>query len=131
MKRAIVSALVLCLGLGLFMGDAFSGARSEDPLGIAVSPQTLLLGADQGGTVAVHTEIPYGSVNRASLELNGIPVRSTKADACGDLVAFFSEAAVKEIVSVPSATLTLSGATKTGVPFAGSDTVQVRNWNQG
>ena len=115
--------LVMALGL---MGKAFSGARTEDPLGVAVSPQMILLGSDQGGDVSVHTDIPYGSVDCSTLALNGIPVSWTKADSCGNLVAKFDEWAVKAIVAPPGATMTLTGTTKDGVSFAGSDTVQVR-----
>lgn len=103
---------------------AFSGNRSTDPLGIAVSPHTLILNFEQGA-VSVHTDIPYSTVNKSSLALNGVPVWWTKADDRGCLVAFFHEDAIKAIVSPPSATLTLTGSTVGGTSFSGSDTVSV------
>jgi len=126
MSRHIITAFAVCLALGLFADQALSNARTDDPLGVAVSPQNLLLSSDQGGAVTVHTSIPYGSVDCASLTLSGVPVVFTKADDCGNLVARFSETAVKAIVSPPEAVLTLSGILKTGEAFSGSDTVQVR-----
>ncbi len=121
--------LLICLVSLLVVATvtAFSGNRSEDPLGIAVAPQTLILNFDQGGQVSVHTDIPYGDVNKASLELSGVPVWWTKADDRGCLVAFFHEAEVEAIVSPPSATLTLTGTYIDGEEFAGSDSVQVIN----
>ena len=124
MKKTL---FLVCLAALLLLtaGVAFPGSRSDDPLGIAVSPQTLILNWDQGGHVAVHTDIPYGAVDLESLELSGVPVWWTKADDRGCLVAFFHEAEVKSIVSPPSATLTLTGWWVDGEEFAGSDTVTV------
>ena len=124
MRRNIIIACVLIMVVGI-AGTVFSNNRTDDPLGVAVSPQMLLLGRDQGGSVVVHTSIPYGSVDTASLELNGLPVVWTKADDCGNLVAYFDEDAVKAIVAPPSAVMTLTGTTKDGVPFEGSDSIRV------
>lgn len=123
MKRSIVVIMSLCL-IAIMCASALCGNRTDDPLGIAVSPQTLLLGSDQS-TVTVHTDIPLGAVETSSLTLNGVPVVRTEADARGKLVAFFSEAAVKAIVAPPSAVLTLSGSLKDGSSFSGSDEVRV------
>ncbi len=124
MRKALflscLSALLLLTAVA-----AFSGDRSDDLLGIAVSPQNLILNWDQGGSVVVHTDIPYGLVDVSSLELSGVSVWWTKADDRGCLVAFFHEAAVEAIVSPPSATLTLTGCYGDGEEFAGSDTVMV------
>lgn len=126
MQRSLIGVVVLCLGVCVFMQGAYSNARTPDELGVAVSPQTLLLSSDQGGEVTVHTAVPYRDVDTSSLTLNGIPVRWTKADARGNLVAKFDEAQVKAIAAPPSLTLTLSGNYKDGSGFSGSDTVQVR-----
>ena len=73
--RAIAGIGVLLLGLTILAGPAFSGERSDDPLGVAVSPQMLIIGAVQG-SVSVHTDIPYGSVDKTkSVTLNGVLLR--------------------------------------------------------
>jgi hypothetical protein len=109
------------------IGQAFSNSagRVDDPLGVAVSPQTLLLSSDQGGRVTVHTSIPCSSVDRGTLALNGVPVSSVGADALGHLVAGFDEAAIKAVVTPPEAVMTLTGSYTDGTAFAGSDTVRV------
>ncbi|MFH1749236.1 MAG: DUF5666 domain-containing protein [Planctomycetota bacterium] len=93
---------------------------------IAIAPHTLLLGFDQGGSVVVHADIPYANVDAATVALDGIAAAWTKSDDCGNLVAYFDEAAVKAIVAPPKATLTLTGNTQDGTPFTGFDTVQVK-----
>jgi hypothetical protein len=93
---------------------------------VVIAPHTLLLGAEQGGSVVVHAEIPYSQVDTSTLALEGIAVVHSKPDLRGELVAYFDEDAVKAIVAEPSATLTLTGATEDGAFFEGSDTVQVR-----
>ncbi|MBW7865129.1 MAG: hypothetical protein GX580_05085 [Candidatus Hydrogenedens sp.] len=127
MKPAmIVTCLVsLCLGVGLFSNAACCGSRTEDLLGVAVSPQTLILSQVQGGTVTVHTAILARDVNAASLKLNGIAVSWTHVDNHGQIVGEFDESAVKAIVSPPEAALTLTGTMKSGAAFSGSDTVRV------
>lgn len=127
MRKAMILAVAGCVLLGV-IGQAFSSnsGRTDDPLGVAVSPQTLLLSSDQGGRVTVHTSIPYGSVDQTTLALNDVPVSSVGADSLGHLVAGFDEAAIKAIVAPPEATLTLTGCYTDGTAFAGSDTVRVR-----
>ena len=119
--RSLCLAALLCLMTAV----AFTGNRSTSPLGVAVSPQTLILNTDQGGSVTVHTDIPYSWVATNTLALNGVAVSSTTADDRGCLVAFFPERAAKNIVAPPSAVLTLTGAYRDGTLFAGSDTVTV------
>lgn len=123
MKKHMV--FILCL-LVASTAAVVCGGRSEDPYGVAVSPQNLILGSDQGGSVVVHTDgVPYSSVDKSTVSLQGVPATSTKADLCGDLVAYFDEGAIKAIVKVPSATLTLTWANTDGKTFSGSDTVKV------
>jgi hypothetical protein len=59
------------------------------------------------------------------MELNGIPVDIAKSDSRGYLIVQISLDKVKTLVSVPSTTLTLSGYTKDGELFYGSDIVRV------
>lgn len=121
-SRLIVATTV---GVWVIAGQAWSNSRTVDPLGVAVSPQTLILSQDQGGAVTVHTAIPFSEVNVASLDLSGITADAAWADSCGNLVARFNEGAVEAIVAPPSAVLTLHGQMKDGEYFAGSDVVRV------
>ena len=123
MQRSAVVVLAVCLVV-FVSSVALFGARTDDPLGIAVSPHTLIIGADQG-SISVHTAIPLSAVDTSTLQLNGVPVWWTKADARGELVAKFHEADVKAIVAPPTTVLTLTGEMKDGSPFAGSDEVRV------
>ena len=125
MNRTILEVLGIGALLALLVGSGFTNNRTDDPLGVAVSPQTLILGASQGGSVKVHTAIPVGSVDRASVTLNGLPAAGIGVDSLGNMVGIFSEDAVKAMVEPPSAVLTLEGLYKDGSPFAGSDTVRV------
>jgi hypothetical protein len=124
-SKRIALVCLLAVGFGVFAGAAFSNKRTDDPIGVAVSPHSLQLGLNQGGKVTVHTSVSYGLVEIGSLTLNGIGVSAAFADSQGNLVAVFSESAVKAIVSPPSAVLTLEGVTKAGEALRGSDTVQV------
>jgi hypothetical protein len=122
MKRMMV-AIVLCVALGVgwtLMADDGGDMAIE----IAVSPNTLVMGS-QGVWVTVHADIPYSTVAGVSVTLNGVAVDFTKADNRGDLVAKFQIDAIKGIVAPPSAELTLSGLTKDGVAFSGTDTIRV------
>ncbi len=116
--------LALCI-VAISATAVVSGSRTDDPIGVAVSPQALLLGFEQGGFVVVHTDVPYSGVDVSTLTLNGVAVESTKADDCGCLVAYFDEDAIKALVAPPSALMTLCGAMEDGTTFSGSDTVKV------
>ena len=127
MKKRMLSVCMLAV-LGMFVTQAYSGGYGDLAIEVEVAPQTLQLGADQGGEVTVHTDIPLGLVIRSTVELSGLPAFSTYSDSCGQLAAKFSEEDVKSLVAVPSATLTLTGLTIDGISFAGSDTVRVTTW---
>lgn len=115
------------VGLVLLVGLAVA-ATSDDTMtiDIVVAPSTLLLGVSQSGLVNVHTDIDYSAVNRSSVQLEGIPLTRSKADACGNFVGFFDEAKVKALVAAPKATLTMVGVTNDGTGFVGWDTVVVK-----
>ena len=119
-----MSGLVM-FGFVLTAPLSTGGQRSDDPLGVAVSPQMLLLGKVQTGAVKVHTGIPLFLVNPLTLELNGVPVIGYYADDLGQLVAVFDEDEVKFIVEPPLAVMTMTGEYVNGVCFAGSDVVGV------
>jgi hypothetical protein len=112
-----VSALVGLISINAFAADIEIAAK--------VSPNTIVL-KSEGTLISVHTDIAYSAVDTASLTLNGIPVAWTKADDRGQLVAKFNQSDVKEIVAPPSATLELSGYTKSGESFSGTDTIAVK-----
>ena len=122
MKRFLVSMLAVSAVLVLLSMNAFA---ADIEITTKVSPNTIVL-ASQGTLVTIHTNIAYSSVDTASLTLNGIPVAWTKADDRGQLVAKFNQSDVKNIVAPPSAELELSGYTKTGESFSGSDTIVVK-----
>ena len=94
-------------------------------INIQVSPATILIGADQAVMVTVHAEIPYSTVDGASVTLNGITVKATFSDLRGDLVAKFLSSEVKGVVSPGNGELTLTGMTKDGQVFSGTCTVRV------
>lgn len=94
-------------------------------ISIALSPETIVLSNKAGGNCGIHTNIGYSSVDTSTLELNGIPVDIAKSDSRGYLIVQISLDKVKTLVSVPSTTLTLSGYTKEGELFYGSDIVRV------
>ena len=130
---ALVLVLVSCGGGSAITPDGdldstkdLENSRTEDLLGVAVSPQTLLLDMNQGGYVVVHTAIKGSVVVSSSLELNGVPVSFTYLDSLGNIVGKFSETAIKAIVDPPREKMTLTGYYKDGTSFSGSDTVQVR-----
>ena len=118
----VMLGLVLVSSTLVLAGVQRGGEQSP----VLISPQTLLLSSEQGGSVVVHMVIPYSQVDSSTVVLDGVPALGTKADLRGDLVAYFDEVAIKAIVAPPSATLTLTGNLHDGTPFAGSDTVQVK-----
>lgn len=124
MRKGMICGLALTIAASLTT-RVFSNARTDDPLGVAVSPQTLILSLDQGGAVTVHTLIRLSAVDTASLTLIGVPATAAWADSRGNLVARFNEADIEALVAPPSAVLTLEGMLKDGTPFAGSDEVRV------
>ena len=103
-----------------------AAGEADQEIVVAISPHTFLLGTEQSGLVVVHADIPYSQVNTSTLTLNGIAALRAKADLCGNLVAYFDEAAVEATVVPPSATLTLAGNRLDGTTFTGSDTVRVK-----
>ena len=127
MKKWLVfaCALVCSVGITAGYGIAFADSvQSIDPIEITVSPKTLVLHSE-GVWVSVHTDMPYYAVATLSLELNDIEVAWTKSDSRGYLVAKFNLDEVKNIIAPPNAELTLTGTTKAGVAFEGSDIVKV------
>ena len=117
-----IFVLMVVVSAGLVMANR---ANEGEDFCITISPNTLALSSEDT-IVTVHSNIPYYSVDRVSLTLNGIPATYSKSDACGDLVVKFRRADVKDIVEPGIATLTLSGLLKDGSDFAVSDTITVK-----
>ncbi|MBP8130059.1 MAG: hypothetical protein KA184_10825 [Candidatus Hydrogenedentes bacterium] len=112
---------VFVIALGSTGGHIWAEVEAE----ITVSPQTLVLSSNSTAWVTVHTNLPYGSVQSASVTLDGITIAWSKADAQGNFVAKFQIGEVKGIAAPPSVELTLAGTLKDGQTFSGSDTVPV------
>ncbi len=127
MKRFLMPVLVLCLAVGFLAAEALSerGDRDAGGVAIVVSPHTLVLSAP-AAWVSVHTNVPFGAVDRSTLELNGIPVAWTKADSRGNLVAKFHTDEIKAIVELGEVTLTLTGEMLDGRLIDASDTITVK-----
>ena len=125
MARLWIGVFALCiLVVGASLVTANSASEGEGYC-ITISPRTLILSSPDT-IVTVHSNIPYSSVDTASLTLDGIPATYTKMDACGDLVVKFSRADVKGVVVPGTAVLTLSGTFDDGTPFSASDTITVK-----
>ena len=120
--RRIVAPVAAVLAM-IFLAAAARGADLTVP--IVISPSTINLQA-AGTWVTVHAEIDYSDVVGASVTLDGVPVKVTFADSRGDLVAKFVVGAVRDIVRADTTpVLTLSGETRDGGTFSGSDEVRV------
>jgi hypothetical protein len=116
----------------VLMGAAAVLAGGTIPISIKVSPHVIVMRSPTA-QLTVHTNIPYGTVDRNSVELgiepNGgslNPLR-TFADDRGNLVAKFDLDVVKTMVSADYATFTLGGYTTSEARFEGSETVQVKD----
>jgi hypothetical protein len=119
-KRVLVSIAAV---VALFVLAASPLAAQE--IAITVSPNVINI-ASASTLVTVHTDIPYSAVAGATVELNGIGISWWKSDNRGYFVAKFEAGEVKGIVEPgTTATLTLTGQTKDGQPFSGSDDVDV------
>jgi len=94
---------------------------------IEVSPKTLNI-QSEGQVVTVHTDVAYWAVDVSSVYLNGVWIRSWKADNRGNFVAKFSMDDVKTLDGLiidGYNTLQLVGATKDGEAFSGEQEIMV------
>lgn len=104
---------------------ALQSSKMDDlQIGIQISPNVLNI-SSQGVWVTVHADIPYYSVLGATVTLNGVPVTTTFADDRGDLVAKFVIESVKAVVVTGNIELVLTGTTKEGETFTGTDIIKV------
>lgn len=122
MRRLLGIVCVFSLLLVLSAVGAF--CQDSGTIAITVSPNVVNTTAN-GQWLTIHADIPLSVVDTASVYVNGVAVDWTKADAQGDLVAKFCLDDVLAVIAPPSATLTLTGTTKDGATFSGTDTVKV------
>jgi len=90
MKKLCVLATALC----------FVGLLANTSLGleIRVAPKTLVL-SSAGGSVTVHTDVPFATAGDVSLYVDGTAVVvETFADDCLNLVAQCTKEAVKGVI---------------------------------
>jgi len=99
----------------------------EIDVAIDISPATLNI-QSCGTVVTVHTDISYSAVAFTTVYLNGVAIKSWKADDCGYFVAKFSMDEIKMLDGLIIGdynTLTLLGLTTDGEPFVGTNDIRV------
>ena len=90
MKKLCVSVTALCV-VALFANNVLG-------LNIRVAPKTLVLSSD-GGSVTVHTDVPFAMAGEVSLYVDGTSVAvETFADDRLNLVAQCTKEAVKDVI---------------------------------
>jgi len=102
-----------------------AAVTAAETITATIPPHVLVL-SSAGGSVSVHTDVPFSAVDPSSVALDGIFPTLVKSDLRGQLAAKFNVSDIKAMVAPHSATLTLTGMFKDGTPFAGTDTIQVK-----
>jgi len=123
MKRLQLSKVTVALLTVLAAGTFCLGFDIE----IDVAPETLNI-QSQGVVVTVHTDIAYGAVDAYSVYLNGVYIKSWKADNRGNFVAKFWMDEIKALDGLTIDNynvLKLVGDTKDGVAFSGEAEIMV------
>ena len=117
---------LMVLWASLFHIPVLSYGEQID-VAIDISPATLNI-QSSGTVVTVHTDISYYAVAFTTVYLNGVAIKSWKADDRGYFVAKFSMDAIKTVDGLiigDDNTLTLVGVTTDGDPFVGTDDIRV------
>jgi hypothetical protein len=129
MKNQCKIMLMSTMLLSLLLFTGFN-SYGQVEIQIQVSPSTLNL-SNSGQWVTVHTDIAYGSVLAASVELDGVPIKWSKVDNQGNFVAKFVISDIKELFDgeglIGTHELTLTGETIEGESFIGKYTITVIN----
>ena len=118
----ILASLILTLGF-----SGYSAAESFE-ITIEVAPNVLNI-QSEAQVVTVHTDVPYGLVDAYSVELNGVPINTWKADNRGNFVAKFLMSEIEEnagLVIDSNNLLMLVGSTGSW-DFWGTDEILVIN----
>jgi len=118
----MVRALVSLVAIVAVIASAANLAAFE--ISVKVSPNVVSLDS-QGEVLTVHTNIAYGAVDGYSVALDGLEIQSWKSDNQGNFVAKFNLDDVKDMLDPGTVTLTLTGMTRDGEDFFGSDTIRV------
>lgn len=124
--KCISFVCLMVLWVSLFHIPVLSYGEEID-VAIDISPATLNI-QSAGTVVTVHTDISYYAVAFTTVYLNGVAIKSWKADDCGDFVAKFSMEEIKTLDGLIIGdynTLTLVGVTTDGDPFVGADDIKV------
>jgi hypothetical protein len=114
--------IILSLSLLIIPTSSFSYEISID-----VSPNVLNI-QSQGTVVTIHTDINYSDVNVYSVHLNGILIKSWKADNRGNFVVKFLMEEVKQLDGLIIGdynTLNLIGLTTYNDSFSGEQDIKV------
>ena len=125
MRHVTALAVMALLGVsGAAVVYANNACDGDGPT-IMISPNVLVLSSDVA-CVTVHSNIPYGLLDPASLALNGVAPYLTKRDSLGHLVAKFHVDDIESVVGLGPVTLTLTGAFTDGTPLEAADTITVK-----
>ena len=129
-------ALLVAFVLAALVSLSGTPAAAQDVIPIQVSPHAIILSSEHVGPVTVHADISYYAVATASVRLytdrdpSPITPYFTFPDDRGQLVAKFRLSDVVGILGTiegrVNVTFTLSGDTKIGSYFTGSDEIMVR-----
>ncbi|MFH1001002.1 MAG: hypothetical protein V1783_09195 [Bacteroidota bacterium] len=117
------------LFLLLIIGFFIPTVGVSQTIDIQASPNVLNL-QNKATVVTIHANIDFELVIGSSVTLNGLVIKSWKADDCGDFVAKFNMDDVKGLEGLLIGdynTLTLTGLTAKGETFTGSTQIMVIN----
>jgi hypothetical protein len=124
LNYSLLKKMLIGIALSLVMISAYGYE-----IGITVAPNVLNIGS-QGYVVTVHTDIAYSTVNAHTVYLNGVQIKSWKADDQGNFVAKFWMSEIKALEELRIGdynVLTLTGFTYDLVQFIGTDDILVIN----
>ena len=119
----------ICTGINLITILALSASLClAFEINIDVSPKVLNINSN-GEVVTVHTNIAYSEVNGATVSINGVEIKSWKADDRGFFVAKFSMEEIKKLPLIIDEynTLKLEGYTVNDEYFWGEEAIKVVN----
>jgi len=129
-KLSVLAAVALvagCLGAATGLCARSGQDGGEGDFAIYVAPGTIARSA-ACTWVTIHTDVPFGSVDAASVTVDGeaVDVAGTFADDRGNLVAKLRFADVAAVAAPPSATITLTLVVD-GEDLSAAKTVSVKD----